>query len=218
MKDSMKFCRGCGHIPIAKTVEEFMLEHRGIFCGSVGCSVSLPSDFEGFDTVSCAHGRALAVATGIRRVVGPDRLILTYQGDGDALTIGMLEFKAACYRNEKIICIIIDNSVFGMTGFQLSALTPLGLKTKTSLDGRTEEIYGIPVNIRHETACNPKVKYYLTTSATREGIDMFKQHLHEAKDYNGFSVLHVISPCITFFGNAKKAYEFSKEVYNKLKQ
>lgn len=211
------FCSGCGHVPIAKIVEKFIQECNGILCGSVGCSVSLPSDFEGFDTVSCAHGRGLAVATGIRRAIGHEKLILTYQGDGDALTIGMLEFKAACYRNEKIICVIIDNSVFGMTGFQLSALTPLGIKTKTSLDSRTEDIYGIPVNVRHETLCNPKVRYYLTTSATKKGIDTFKQQLYGVKDYNGFSVIHVISPCVTFFGNTKKAYEYAIELYEKLK-
>lgn len=210
------FCKACGHIPVSRIVEKFMQIHNGIFCGSVGCSVSLPSDLENVDTVSCAHGRALAVATGIRRAVGPDKLILTYQGDGDALTIGMLEFKAACYRNEKIICVLIDNCVFGMTGFQLSALTPLGIKTKTSLDGRTEEIYGIPVNVKHEVACNPKARYYLTTSASKEGIESFERYLHEVKDYNGFSVIHVLSPCVTFFGNAKKAYEYVLKLYEKM--
>ena len=210
------FCRGCGHILIAKAVEEFMQEYQGIFCGSVGCSVSLPSDFEGFDTISCAHGRALAVATGIRRVVGNDKIILVYAGDGDALTIGLLEFKAACYRNEKIIYVIVDNGIFGMTGFQLSALTPLGTKTKTSLDGRKEELYGIPVNVKYEAFCNPNVKYYLTTSATKEGIEKFKVYLNDAKNYKGFSVIHVISPCVTFFGNIKNAYENSKNLYENL--
>lgn len=219
MKNNIKFCRGCGHTPIAKVVEEFMQERRGIFCGSVGCSASLPSDFEGFDTVSCAHGRALAVATGIRRAIGLEKTILAYQGDGDALTIGMLEFKAACYRNEKIICVLVDNFVFAMTGFQLSALTPLELKTKTSLDGRIEDIYGIPVNVKHEVSCNPKCKYYLTTSATKEGINLFKQYLHESVDYNGFSVIHVISPCVTspFFGNAREAYDYSKKHYEEVR-
>lgn len=209
------FCAGCGHTAIARITEQFLQKESGIFVGSVGCSVSLPSDFEGIDTVSSAHGRALAVATGIRRTVGKDKPIVTIQGDGDLLNIGIGELTHTCLRNEKIICVLLNNSVFSMTGFQLSATTPLGMKTKTSPEGRNEKYHGIPINVKSLIqTINPKVKYFLTTSSSREGIDWFEAFLQDSLNYNGFTLIEVISPCVTLFGgDVKKSYGYSKKIF-----
>lgn len=207
-----KFCAGCGHIPISKIVEKELIERRAIFTGSVGCSVALPDLYEVIDAVSSAHGRALSVATALHRVL-PDIPILTYQGDGDACTIGIGELIHTILRNENIVCVMINNSVFGMTGFQMSSTTPIGTKTKTTVAGRNEFDHGIPLDIKLLMKQNKKTKYYLTHSANRDGIDLFEKQLKEAFDYDGFSLIEVISPCVTLFANAKKAYKYALEQY-----
>ena len=208
-----RFCPGCGHIQISKEVEKQLIERQGIPIVGVGCSVALPDIFEKIDAVSAAHGRALSVATAVKMAL-PEIPILTYQGDGDCCTIGAGELIHTILRNPPIVCVLINNNQFGMTGHQMSACTPLQMKTKTTVNGRIEQYHGIPINVRLLTKQNPKVKYFLTNSASKEGIELFKKQLIEALDYNGFSIIEVISPCPTFFGNAKKSYEYSKAYYN----
>ena len=206
------YCPGCGHLPISKIVEKELIEREGILIGSVGCSVFLPDVFEVVDAVSSAHGRALSVGTAVKMCL-PDKPVLCYQGDGDCCTIGIGELVHTILRNPKIVCVLINNQQFGMTGHQQSALTPIGMKTKTSVTGRNEAEHGIPLNVGLLMKQNPKAKYYLTTSATKIGIDLFKEQLKEAFDNDGFSLIEIIAPCPTFWGNVKKSYEYSKQYY-----
>jgi len=206
------FCPGCGHVPIAKAVEKELIERMGILIGSVGCSVALPDQFEVVDAVSSPHGRALSVGTAVKMSL-PDKAVLVYAGDGDCCTIGIGELVHTILRNPKIVCVLINNQQFGMTGHQMSALTPLEMKTKTSVTGRSEVVNGIPLNVKLLMQQNPKAKYYLTNAATKTGIDKFKEQLKEAFDNDGFSLIEVIAPCPTFWGNVKKSYEYSKQYY-----
>ncbi len=208
-----KFCPGCGHITIAKTVEKELIERKGILIGSVGCSVGLPDLFEVVDAISSAHGRALSVATAAKMCLH-DSPILVYAGDGDCCTIGAGELIHTILRNPRIVCVLINNQQFGMTGHQMSALTPLDIKTKTSVNGRKEIEHGIPLNVSLLMKQNLKARYYLTTSATKDGINKFKEQLKEALNYDGFSLIEVIAPCPTFWGNVKKSYEYSIKYYN----
>lgn len=206
------FCPGCGHITIARAVEKELIEREGILIGSVGCSVALPDQFEIVDAVSSAHGRALSVATAVKMCL-PDKPVLVYAGDGDCCTIGAGELIHTILRNPKIVCILINNQQFGMTGHQMSTLTPLNLKTKTTVGGRKEIVHGIPMDVGLLMEQNPKAKYYITTSANKHGIDIFKEQLKKAFNNNGFSLIEVISPCPTFWGNVKKSYEYSLQLY-----
>lgn len=207
-----RYCPGCGHIQISKEVEKQLIEKRGIPVVGVGCSVALPDLFEVVDAVSASHGRALSVATALKMAL-PKTPILTYQGDGDCCTIGAAELLHTILRNPPIVCVLINNHIFGMTGFQMSAETPIGLKTKTTVNGRNEINNGIPLNVKLLMKQNPKTHYYLTNSASKSGIELFKKQLKEALEYNGFSLIEVISPCVTFWGNAKKSYEYSLKQY-----
>ncbi len=209
-----RYCPGCGHIQISKETEKQLIEKEGILVGSVGCSVALPDLFEVIDAVSAAHGRALSVATALKKCL-PDKKILAYSGDGDCCTIGVGELIHIILRNPPIVCVLINNSNFSMTGNQMSATTPLGLKTKTTIKGRNEIDNGVPINVRLLTKQNSKVKYYLTNSATKEGINLFKEQLKESLNYEGFSIIEILSPCPIFFGNVKKSYEFTLEEYKK---
>lgn len=207
-----RYCASCGHILISKACEEELIKRKGIIIGTVGCSVALPDLFEEVDAVSAAHGRGLSVATALRRCL-PDTLLLIYAGDGDCATIGIGELVNTILRNERIVCVLINNQQFGMTGGQMSSQTPLGVKTKTTVTGRDESSHGIPLNIKLLMKQNPKAKYYLTTSANKAGIDLFKKQLEEAFTNDGFSLIEVISPCPTFWANAKKSYEYSLKIY-----
>lgn len=211
------FCPGCGHIPIAKATEKELTERSGILIGTVGCSVALPNLFETVDAISAAHGRGLSVATALRMCF-PDTPLVVYAGDGDCCTIGAGELIHTILRNPRFVCVLINNQQFGMTGHQMSALSPLDLKTKTSVKGRKESLHGIPMNVEMLMKQNPKTKYYRTNAATKVGIDKFKEQLKEAFDYNGFSLIEVIAPCPTFWGNVKKSYEYSIEYFKKLEE
>jgi len=207
-----RYCPGCGHIAISKIVEEELINRKGILVGTVGCSVALPDLFEVVDAVSAAHGRGLSIATALRRCL-PDTPLIVYAGDGDCTTIGIGELVNTILRNERLVCVLINNQIFGMTGFQMSSQTPIGAKTKTTVTGRDESCHGIPLNVKLLMKQNPKAKHYLTHAAGRDGIDLFKKQLKEAMDYDGFSLIEVISPCVTLFANAKKAYENALKQY-----
>lgn len=207
-----RYCSGCGHINISKEVERQLIERKGILVCGVGCSVALPDLFTVIDAVSAAHGRALSVATSLKKCLS-DISIISYAGDGDCCTIGIGELIHTILRNPSIVCILINNQQFGMTGAQMSTCTPLGVKTKTTPMGRNELNNGIPINVKLLMKQNSKTHYYLTNSASKNGIELFKIQLKEALDYNGFSLIEVISPCPIFWGNAKKAYEYSLKLY-----
>ena len=135
------FCPGCGHgvvvRTIAEVIEEMGIEHDVIGISPVGCSVFL-YDFYKFDVVEAAHGRACAVATGIKRVQ-PDKFVFTYQGDGDLAAIGTGETMHACNRGENIVIVFINNGIYGMTGGQMAPTTLEGMKTTTCPRGRDDK-------------------------------------------------------------------------------
>jgi len=141
------YCPGCthgvAHRLIAEVVDEMGLRERMIGVASVGCSVFAYNYFD-FDFVQSPHGRAPAMATGIKRVL-PDRIVLTYQGDGDLASIGMAEVVHAAARGENITCIFINNTNYGMTGGQMAPTTLPGQKTTSSPNGRDVEVNGYPI-------------------------------------------------------------------------
>ena len=142
----MGFCPGCGHgiiiRLIAEALEELEQDNNVIWGIGVGCSSLLGGGLEA-DRLHCPHGRVGAVATAMKRV-NPDNIVLAYQGDGDALSIGLTETTSAAYRNENITVFLVNNVNYGMTGGQMSNTTMPGQKTSTTRDGRDTATTGMP--------------------------------------------------------------------------
>jgi 2-oxoglutarate ferredoxin oxidoreductase subunit beta len=160
-KVSTHYCAGCGHgiahRLIAEVVDELKIRERVIAIAPVGCAV-LAYDYWDFDCSEAAHGRALAVATAIKRV-RPENIVFTYQGDGDLAAIGTAETIHAANRGENITSIFINNAVYGMTGGQMAPTTLLGQKTATTPLGRDAKLQGYPLKISEILAQLPAVKY-----------------------------------------------------------
>ncbi|MCX5636730.1 MAG: thiamine pyrophosphate-dependent enzyme [Planctomycetota bacterium] len=140
------YCPGCGHgiahRLIAETIDELGIHDRTIGIAPVGCAV-LAYNYLDVDMIEVAHGRAPAVATGMKRT-NPDKIIFSYQGDGDLAAIGTAEIIHAAHRAEKITVIFINNAVFGMTGGQMAPTTILGQVTATTQQGRTLQANSAP--------------------------------------------------------------------------
>ena len=147
--DVMHYCPGCSHGTVhklvAEVIDEMGLEKSTIAVSPVGCSV-FAYKYVDVDWVEAAHGRACAVATAIKRL-NPDRLVFTYQGDGDLAAIGTGETIHAAARGENIATIFINNAIYGMTGGQMSPTTLLGMKTATTPYGRDAGLNGFPYKI-----------------------------------------------------------------------
>ncbi|NMB45596.1 MAG: hypothetical protein GX998_04210 [Firmicutes bacterium] len=143
------YCPGCGHGIIhrlvAEALEELGLQERAIGIASVGCSV-FAYDYFDCDMQQAAHGRAPAVATGIKRVL-PTSFVFTYQGDGDLASIGLAEILHAAARGESISVVFVNNATYGMTGGQMAPTTLLHQKTATSPQGRRAEVEGYPIKV-----------------------------------------------------------------------
>ncbi len=143
------FCPGCDHGValklVAEVIDELNLREETIAVASVGCSIFL-DDYLNLDIVEAPHGRATAVATGVKRAK-PEKFVFTYQGDGDFASIGMAESVHSMTRSEKITAICINNTTYGMTGGQSGPTTLIGQVTTTSPHGRTPEAYGYPIKI-----------------------------------------------------------------------
>ena len=141
------YCPGCthgvAHRLIAEVIDEMGIRERTIGVAPVGCSVFAYNYFD-FDFVEAAHGRAPAMATGIKRVL-PDRFVFTYQGDGDLASIGMAEIVHAAGRGENITVVFINNAIYGMTGGQMAPTTLPGMKTTSSPLGRDVNTMGHPI-------------------------------------------------------------------------
>lgn len=146
---TMHYCPGCSHGTInrlvAEVVEEMGMAERTIGISPVGCAV-FAYNYVDIDWIQAAHGRACAVASAVKRL-NPDKMIFTYQGDGDLAAIGTGETIHACNRGENIVIIYVNNAVYGMTGGQMAPTTLIGMKTATSPDGRTPEMHGYPFKI-----------------------------------------------------------------------
>jgi 2-oxoglutarate/2-oxoacid ferredoxin oxidoreductase subunit beta len=200
----MHYCPGCGHSIvtklIAELIEEMNLRDKTICVPPAGCAV-LTYNYLDVDTSESAHGRAAAVATGIKRVL-PDRFVFTYQGDGDLAAIGTAETIHAANRGEHVTTIFINNAVYGMTGGQMAPTTILGQKTTTSPFGRDASRDGSPLKISEMLAILDGVIYIERTAVNSvAGIRATKKAIKKAfnvqLDDLGFSLVEVLSPCPT---------------------
>src|SRR5512138_3334360 len=155
------YCPGCGHSVVHRvlmeTIDELGITDKTIGVAPVGCSV-FAYQYMNIDMQEAAHGRASAVATGIKRI-HPDKFVFTYQGDGDLAAIGTAETIHTCSRGENITIIFINNAIYGMTGGQMAPTTLLGMKTTTSPAGRTVETAGFPLKIADIVATLPGTCY-----------------------------------------------------------
>ena len=152
------YCPGCTHGTIhrlvAEVLDELGLLGNTIGCASVGCSV-LSYNYLNVDMVESAHGRAPAVATGVKRV-HPEKTVFTYQGDGDLASIGTAEIVHAAHRGEKITTIFVNNAIYGMTGGQMAPTTLPGQKVTTAPEGRDVDHCGLPLKISEMFAQIPR--------------------------------------------------------------
>jgi 2-oxoglutarate/2-oxoacid ferredoxin oxidoreductase subunit beta len=203
----LHYCPGCTHgivhKLIAETIEEMGLGDRAIGIAPVGCAAFAPHYFN-FDMYSAAHGRALAVATGIKRTQ-PEALVFTYQGDGDLAAIGTAETVHAANRGEAVTAIFINNAIYGMTGGQMAPTTLLGQKTTTSPYGRDAKREGFPLHITEMLAgCEGAVYIERTAACDVAGIIKTKRAIKKAFEIQmtgkGFTMVEVLSTCSTNWG------------------
>ena len=200
--NTLSYCPGCGHGVahrlVMEVVEEMGITQDTIGVAPVGCSV-LAYDFMNIDMQQAAHGRAPAVATGIKRVF-PDKYVFTYQGDGDLAAIGTSETIHACNRGENIVIIFINNGIYGMTGGQMAPTTLQGMKSSTSPYGRVVETMGYPIKITEMVATLPGV-CYATRQAVHEAkyVRKAKKAIRKAfenqKEGKGTSIVEIVSNC-----------------------
>ncbi len=200
----MGFCPGCGHgiviRLIAEALEELGQDKNIIFGIGVGCSSLLGGGLN-TDRQHCPHGRAGAVCTGMKRV-NPDNIIISYQGDGDAYSIGIGESTSAAYRNEHFTTIVINNTNYGMTGGQMSNTTLPGQKTSTTVAGRDCDVSGYPIKFPEMIANNFNPAYVARGSVnTVKDIRTTKKYIKTAIETQlsgkGYSFVEVLSPCPT---------------------
>ncbi|URA09213.1 thiamine pyrophosphate-dependent enzyme [Thermospira aquatica] len=205
MKDvPMHYCPGCGHGVvhrlICEAIDELNLREKAIGVAPVGCAV-LAYDYWDFDVSEAAHGRAAAVATGIKRV-WPDRLVISYQGDGDLASIGMGETIHTANRGENITVIFINNANYGMTGGQMAPTTLVGQKTPTTPMGREPSSTGFPIKMAELIASFPAVRYSVrTTVADFKGVVQTKMAIKKAFELQmkgeGYTFVEILSNCNT---------------------
>jgi 2-oxoglutarate ferredoxin oxidoreductase subunit beta len=213
------YCPGCTHGVIhrliAEVIDELGIREKTIGVAPVGCAVFI---YNYFDTDFCeaAHGRAPAMATGIKRSL-PDRVVFTYQGDGDLAAIGTGEIIHAAARGENISVFFVNNAVYGMTGGQMAPTTLPGMKTTTTPTGRDVEIAGYPIRVCELLSQLSGASYIVRRSVhdpgninkTRKAIKTaFQVQLNQA----GFSMVEILSSCPTNWGmSAMDALKFVKE-------
>lgn len=196
------YCPGCGHGIITRLVAELLdelgLRSRTIGVASVGCSVFI-YDYLDVDFVESPHGRAPAVATGVRRA-RPDNFVFTYQGDGDLAAIGTAEIVHAAARGERISAIFVNNGIYGMTGGQLAPTTLVGQRTTSTPLGRDPVLSGYPLPITEMLALLPGVSYAARGSIADPGaIGRTKAMLRRSFEIQlgggSFSIVEVLSTC-----------------------
>lgn len=198
----MHYCPGCSHGTIhnliAEVVEEMGLDGDCIGISPVGCGVFAYNYIE-IDWVEAAHGRACAVATGIKRV-HPEKMVFTYQGDGDLSAIGTCETIHAAARGENIAVIYINNAIYGMTGGQMAPTTLLGMKTATTPYGRDSRLNGYPYKIS-DMLCHLDGVCYVTRQSVHKPANVRKckaairKAFENAMAGKGFSLVEVVSTC-----------------------
>lgn len=201
------YCPGCTHgivhRLVAECIEELGAQDIAVGVAPVGCAVFAYKYFN-CDMMEAAHGRAPAVATGIKRAC-PEDLVFTYQGDGDLASIGTAEIVHAAARGENITTIFINNAIYGMTGGQMAPTTLVGQVTTTSPYGRNEQTQGLPVNIA-EMLATLNGAYYVERTSTHDVANIIKtkKAIKKAFQYQlenkGFSLVEVLSTCPTNWG------------------
>jgi len=203
------YCPGCthgiAHKLVAETIDELGVRDRAIGVAPVGCAV-FAYDYFDCDFQQAAHGRAPAVATGIKRVV-PDAVVFTYQGDGDLASIGAAEIIHAAMRGERISVIFINNAIYGMTGGQMAPTTLVGQKTTTSPAGRQLAHAGSPIRVAEMLATIPGAAYVARVAlSSPANVARAKKAIRKAFDTQlsgaGFSLVECLSTCPTNWGMA----------------
>ena len=213
------FCPGCthgiSHRLIMETLEEKGKLGDAIGCGPIGCAV-MAHRFMNVDMCESAHGRAPAVASGVKRV-HPDKLVFTYQGDGDLASIGTAEIVHAAARGECFSTFFINNAIYGMTGGQMAPTTLVGQKSTTSQAGRAPEQSGFPIRVCEllatldgavyveRVALNSPANINKAKKAVKKAFDVQEKRL-------GFSFVEFVSTCPTNWGlSPVAAMDFLKE-------
>ena len=200
----MPYCPGCGHSLLHKIIceliDEMGLQEKTVGVAPVGCSVRA-YDYFGVDMTEAAHGRAPAVATGIKRA-RPDLFVFAYQGDGDLAATGTTEIIHAANRGENYVTIFVNNTVYGMTGGQLAPTTMIGQKTSTSPGGRGGAMGG-PMHMCEIINCLDAPALIVRTMLDGPGgvhktKAMIRKGFKNELAGKGFSFIEVLSPCPTY--------------------
>jgi len=202
----MHYCPGCGHATLhkllAEIIDELGIRQRTIGIAPVGCSV-VAYDYFDCDFCEAAHGRAPAVATGIKRT-RPDSIVFAYQGDGDLASIGTAEIIHTANRGENYTTIFVNNAVYGMTGGQMAPTTMPGQRTATTPHGRDPATTGMPIRVCELLAVLDS-PYLLARTAldspagVRKTKRLLKQAFVNQIEGKGFSLVEVLSPCPTYW-------------------
>jgi len=203
----MHYCPGCTHgiihRLIAEAIDELDLRERAVGVCPVGCAV-FAYDYFDCDMIEAAHGRAPAVATGVKRVL-PEAIVFTYQGDGDLASIGAGEILHAAARGERITVFFVNNAVYGMTGGQMAPTTLLGQKTSTTPEGREPQSAGYPVPVCELLSALRGPAYIARVAVTSpryvtEARRAIKRAFEVQVHGLGFSLVEIISTCPSQWG------------------
>lgn len=198
----LHYCPGCGHGTAHKilmeVIEEMGIQNETLGVAPVGCSV-FAYHYMNVDMQEAAHGRACAVATGIKRIM-PEKFVFTYQGDGDLAAIGTAETIHAANRGENILVVFINNGIYGMTGGQMAPTTLPGMKSTTSPFGRDISTMGSPLKISELLALLPGVHYITRQSVhkpanVKKAKNAIRKALEYQKEGKGFCLVEIVSNC-----------------------
>jgi 2-oxoglutarate ferredoxin oxidoreductase subunit beta len=204
---STHYCPGCGHgiahRLIAEVIDELGAREKTIGVAPVGCAV-IAYDYWDFDCSEAAHGRAMAVATGIKRI-HPENIVFAYQGDGDLAAIGTNETIHTANRGENITVIFINNAIYGMTGGQMAPTTMAGQKTATTPLGRNPQKFeGQPLRICELLSGLPQVRFlercaFFSPAEVLKSKRAIKKAFTNQIENKGFSLVEILSPCPTYW-------------------
>ncbi|MDR3339728.1 MAG: 2-oxoglutarate oxidoreductase [Candidatus Symbiothrix sp.] len=198
----MHYCPGCSHGVVHKliveVIEEMGMEEKTIGVAPVGCAV-FAYNYLDIDWQEAAHGRAPALATAIKRL-NPDKMVFTYQGDGDLAAIGTAETIHACNRGENIVIVFVNNAIYGMTGGQMAPTTLLNMATATCPLGRNVELNGYPLKISDllaqlEGTCLVTRQAVHTAAAVKKAKKMLRKAFENSMARKGTSIVEFVSTC-----------------------
>lgn len=207
-----RYCPGCGHSLIhrliAECIDSFNIRDKVVGIAPVGCAV-FAYDYFNFDILEVAHGRPPAVATALKRAM-PDKIIFSYQGDGDLAAIGTSEIIHAANRGENLSVFFVNNATYGMTGGQMAPTTLSGQRTTTTPTGRDIKTSGYPLHVSELLSTIEGVSFIQRVSLdSYKNLVIAKNAIEKAFRYQiegkGFSFVEILSPCPTDWGLTPKA-------------